>query len=100
MGDKPLSELTIIELLNLLDSVSAELRQRQVAYVRSFGIDSESTASFEKVDPVEPPSSSSRPLLRPWTCGYECLWCSNPCTRNKDIPTIAATSTDIGNEKA
>ena len=83
MGDKALSDLTIIELLNLLDSVSAELRQRQVAYVRSFELDSCSTASFEKVDPVEPSSSSTRPLLRPWTCGYTCKWCSNPCTRKE-----------------
>ena len=84
MGDKPLGELTIIELLNLLDRVSAELRQRQLVYASSFdNQDSFSTGSFERVEPSEQLPLPSRPLRTPWTCGYTCRWCSQACTRKE-----------------
>lgn len=47
LGDVVVSDLTSIELLNLWDRVSAELRRRQVVGDNQ---DSYSTASFEPVD--------------------------------------------------
>lgn len=83
MGDVVVSDLTNIELLNLLDRVSAQLRRRQVAGDNQ---DTYSTTSFEPVDFEKPDSQRpvpSRPLLTPWSCGYSCRWCSQACTRKE-----------------
>ena len=68
MGDVAVGDLTVIELLNLLDRVSAELRRRQVSGGIVDNQDTYSTTSFERVgfdSPGNQQPVTSAPLLTP-----------------------------------
>ena len=70
-----LSALTDLELINLIEKASAELKGRLASSTQS---DTVSVGSYE---PVSECAASTSRLKKPWTCGYQCKWCPSACTR-------------------
>ena len=75
MGDLlRFSALSDLELVDLIEKASAELKNRLSSSAQS---DAVSVGSYEPVSEV----ASSSQLKKPWACGYECRWCPAACTR-------------------
>ena len=83
MGDSLInfSKLSDLEIVEIINSASAELHKRLQGVPQSPRAGS--TGSFERVgySPGEPSEQSG--LKKPWTCGFECRWCKAACTRKE-----------------
>ena len=75
-----LKKLSDEALVDIIHGATTELHSR---LAKSSVNRSESTGSFERVDPTASESQSGKQLKKPWTCGYTCRWCESACSRKE-----------------
>ncbi len=83
IADAVLKDPTSLELVDLLNKVSAEVQFRLL----STEVDTNSVGSYSVIDPPPPVASTDTQspveLREPFRCGHRCNWCERECTRRE-----------------